>query len=235
MARRTARERLPELVDAAVRVFWRKGYRGAQMADIAREMGVSEAALYRYVQSKEGLFRLALLNPFIDDELPSGPLPLSSPPLEVTLKEISDRASTGTPPRLEEALGRRRVDDPAVELEGIVRELFELTVQTRQVADILERSAEEMPELAELMNEHLRPPLLGALTTYLERRARRGHLRTTPDARATARVLLETVTWFGRHRLSDPEGAAMTDDAAEETVVDMLVHALRPVREETSR
>ena len=52
--RQRARDRLPELVEAA-RVFTTRGYRATQMADIAKEMGVSEAALYRYVDGKEGL------------------------------------------------------------------------------------------------------------------------------------------------------------------------------------
>ena len=54
--KRDAHERLPELIAAAVRVFTREGYRAARMSAVAAEMGVSEAALYRYVDGKEGLF-----------------------------------------------------------------------------------------------------------------------------------------------------------------------------------
>ena len=43
-----------------------------------------------------------------------------------------------------------------------------------------------------------------------------------------ARFVLETISWFARHRFSDADGAAMSDEVAEETVVDGLVHALRP-------
>ena len=58
--KRDAHERLPELIAAAVRVFTREGYRLARMSDVAAEMGLSEAAIYRYVGSKEGLFVLAI-------------------------------------------------------------------------------------------------------------------------------------------------------------------------------
>jgi AcrR family transcriptional regulator len=227
--RRSARERLPELVDAAMWVFTQQGYRGSQMADIARKMGVSEAALYRYVESKEGLFHLVIRQALLLEPLAQDALPLASPPLEVTFKELQARVADahGTP-CLEAALRRRRVEDPGAELEGIVRELFSLMTRTRRGMEMIERSARELPELARLAHVEMRRPLLEALTTYLTRRAQRGGLRRTPDSAATARLVLETVSWFARHRLSDPDGRAIDDDVAEETVVDMLVHALVP-------
>ena len=46
---------------------------------------------------------------------------------------------------------------------------------------MIERSARELPELAEMVSIELRAPLLAALSGYLSRRARSGALRTTPD------------------------------------------------------
>ena len=40
--------------------------------------------------------------------------------------------------------------------------------------------------------------------------------------------MLETLTWFARHRFSDPDGAAIPADLAADTAVDALVHALVP-------
>jgi hypothetical protein len=70
--------------------------------------------------------------------------------------------------------------------------------------------------------------VLAALTAYLERRVWSGLLRQTPDPAATARLILETLTWFARHRFSDPDGAAIPYPLAEETAVDALLHALLP-------
>jgi len=42
--------------------------------------------------------------------------------------------------------------------------------------------------------------------------------------------VLETLTWFARHRFSDPYGAAIAPHVAEATVVDTLVHALVPAQ-----
>ncbi|HJZ07430.1 MAG TPA: hypothetical protein VJ283_05070, partial [Trebonia sp.] len=63
---------------------------------------------------------------------------------------------------------------------------------------------------------------------YLGCRARSGALRATPDAAATARLVLETLTWFARHRYWDPDGAAISADLAADTAVDALMHALVP-------
>ena len=93
---------------------------------------------------------------------------------------------------------------------------------------MLERSARELPEMADLLNAGIRAPILAALTEYLAARAEAGTLRRTPDTAATARLVLETLTWFARHRFSDPDGAAIPADLAADTAVDALVHALVP-------
>jgi hypothetical protein len=55
---------------------------------------------------------------------------------------------------------------------------------------------------------------------------RSGVLRSTPDAAATARLVLETLTWFARHRHWDPDGAAIPENLAADIAVDVLIHAL---------
>lgn len=227
MAQRRARDRLPELVDAAIRAFMRNGFRATQMSDIAAEMGVSEAALYRYVDGKECLFGLVVRHALFLEDLPDGPLPLASPPLQSTLGQLRDLLTPAAIPQtLGAALGRDLADDPRAELEGIVRELFSLMALTGPAMDMIERSAREMPELAQIFTVDLRRPLLAALTSYLEQRSARGLLRPTPYPDATARLVVETIAWFSRHRFSDPDGAAIPARAAEDTVVDAVLHTL---------
>ena len=226
--KRDAHERLPELIAAAVRVFTREGYRAARMSAVAAEMGVSEAALYRYVDGKESLFVLAIRHALLLEDLPAGDLPLTAVPLEDTVREVREFIAEVVPfGTLAEALAGAAAE-PAKELENIVRELYELESRTREAADMLERSARELPEMAELLNAGFRGPVLAALTQYLDSRAAAGLLRRTPDSAAAARLVLETVTWFARHRYSDPYGAAISDQQAEDTVVDALLHALMP-------
>jgi AcrR family transcriptional regulator len=230
--KRDARDRLPELIAAAVRVFTREGYRSARMSDVAAEMGLSEAAIYRYVGSKEGLFVLAIRHALLLEDLPEGDLPLSPASLTATVAEARDFIAEVVPfGTLAEAISGQaslQPGDSAAELEEILRELFQLESQTREAADMLERSARELPEMADLLHAGIRGPVLAALTEYLTGRVQAGTLRRTPDVAATARLVLETLTWFARHRFSDPDGAAIPHDVAEDTAVDALVHALVP-------
>jgi AcrR family transcriptional regulator len=49
-----------EALDAALRVFWSKGYEGASYADLTKAVGVERPALYSAFGNKEALFRQAL-------------------------------------------------------------------------------------------------------------------------------------------------------------------------------
>ena len=245
-SKRTAHERFPEVIAAAVRVFTQEGYRAARMSDVARAAGLSEAALYRYVESKEGLFVLAIRHALLLEAMPAedrdetdaddgvaGPegvrFPLKPPPLAEMISQAREFVAAEVPfGSLAAALSGPVPADPAAELETVMRELFTLESQTREAADMIERSARELPELADLLNSGLRRPVLAAMTNYLARRASTGTLRATPDTAATARLVLETLTWFARHRYLDPYGAAIPDNLAADTAVDAMIHALVP-------
>ncbi|MEU9575982.1 TetR/AcrR family transcriptional regulator [Streptomyces chilikensis] len=49
-------ERERQMMDAAVQVFGRRGYRGASMDEVAELAGVSKPLVYLYLKSKEDLF-----------------------------------------------------------------------------------------------------------------------------------------------------------------------------------
>jgi len=49
-----------QVLDAALCVFWRKGYEGASYADLTEATGVERPALYSAFGNKEALFRQAL-------------------------------------------------------------------------------------------------------------------------------------------------------------------------------
>jgi TetR/AcrR family transcriptional regulator, cholesterol catabolism regulator len=54
-ARRKRRNREAEVLEAAVEVFWRKGYSGASIQEVADHVGVLKGSLYYYISSKEDL------------------------------------------------------------------------------------------------------------------------------------------------------------------------------------
>ena len=100
--KRSAHERFPEVIAAAVRVFARDGYRSARMSGVAREAGLSEAALYRYVDGKEGLFVLAirhalLLEPLPGQVDPGSEFPLAAPSLEEMIRQAREFVAAEVP------------------------------------------------------------------------------------------------------------------------------------------
>ena len=59
-ARLSAEARRQAVLDTACGVFFRKSYRGATTAEIAREAGISEPILYRHFGSKRDLYLASL-------------------------------------------------------------------------------------------------------------------------------------------------------------------------------
>lgn len=53
-------DRKQEILDAAIRVFARKGYEKASITDIAKEINISQGLCYRYFPSKESMYDAAL-------------------------------------------------------------------------------------------------------------------------------------------------------------------------------
>jgi AcrR family transcriptional regulator len=193
------------------------------MSDVAAEAGVSQGTLYNYVESKEALFRL-LLDRGAGTPTPAPEaLPLRSPAPGALAQRMSDAiAATFALPRLDEALRARRIADPAAELAGVIAELFDRTHETRVAADVLERSARDVPELAAVFFGQVRAGLLGRLEQLMKKRMAAGHYRES-EPRILARLVIETVTTFGRHIYNDIEPSGFEAEAARTVVVETLV------------
>jgi AcrR family transcriptional regulator len=54
------------LLDAAVRVFAKRGYHGSRVGDIAEEAGVAHGLLYHYFASKEDVLRTVFRENFVE-------------------------------------------------------------------------------------------------------------------------------------------------------------------------
>jgi AcrR family transcriptional regulator len=201
------------------------------MADIAREMGVSPGSLYNYVESKEALFAWLVEHGGEPGRVAAPPrLPLPSPgpgELEARLRERLDAGFRIA--RLDAALARRRVVDARAELDGILREFWELVARTRGPIAVVERSALDLPELFAIWFAGARRAFFGRFADYVGRRASSGHFRPVADPAVAARLLVEGVVFFARHRHGDPDpGLLPGDDAVREVVIPMLVAGLIP-------
>jgi AcrR family transcriptional regulator len=207
------------------------GYRRALLTDVAARLGLSHALLYRYVESKEALFELALVyaadpSAVTPDAVPGVPRP--TPPagrvLDLVKRWAGDQARF---PLLEAAEARDHAGDAAGELAGIIGECYEFVERNRLLLALIERSALDIPELHALYFTGFRRAYVGRLADYLQRRTGTGELRPVPDAGVAARFIIESVAWFAWHRKGDPDSDTITDEQAR-TVTGLLLAAFVP-------
>lgn len=229
MPRPRPADRLPEIVAAAARAFRARGYRRTKMEDVARALGMSPGALYRYVEGKDALFHLVIESAGGHPPAPRT-LPVPNPPRADTLALLRERLEAGVRiETLEEALASPSAEDPRAELESITREMYARFEAGREAGNFVEQSAVEFPELAQIWFGEVRHAFFERAARYVASRIAAGQLRPLPDAAAAARAWIETVVFFARHRRGDPF-EKLDDAAARETVVRFVVHALLPDR-----
>ena len=78
--RLSAQDRRQAVLDTACRIFFKKSYRGATTAEIARETGITEPILYRHFGSKRDLYVACLdeawrqFREFADEALETNPV-----------------------------------------------------------------------------------------------------------------------------------------------------------------
>ena len=218
------------MLAAAARVFARTGLKQARMTDIAREMGVAHGSLYNYVESKEALFLLLVEQwggrPEL--KLEDRELPLRTPSMGYIVEQLRERVHDTFPlPALDEALKRKNVADAQAELRAIVLELFVQTERSRDGATILERSARDVPELFGLFFEQVRRDLFARLTRYVATRMTTGDFHSA-DPPTASRFIIESVTFFARHRFQDPHPQELDADTVRQTIVDLVSRSLIP-------
>lgn len=230
MPRQRSPYRFATILEAGTRVFMLRGYRRARVGLVAAEAGVSAGTLYLYFENKEALFFTVLQRAFQGAsfrEPETLPVPRLHP--GAILEYVGEWFDSEWPlPAMTTALERMRSDDPAGELEEILRELYSTVSNHRQAVRVMETCAADWPELFELHFRRLRRRVTGQLTEYLDRRASLGQLRRVPNPLAAARLIIETCTWFALDRHFAPDTDTIDDRTAELTVVNTLSRAFTP-------
>ena len=240
MVRNKTRNRLRDFVATAAQIFSQKGYRRTQMADVTSALGLSPGAIYRYLESKEALFDLAVRHALDPDyPLGDGSLPVQTPEPGATLAFLESVMAQRAEMRLlSEAVRSAEPTEIRAEFEGIIRELYSKLSQNRGGLNLIERCALDWPELAVLWFEQVRSRVIEDLERYLKARIEGNWFRPVPDTLAAARLIVEVAFAFAVHRHDDPFPTLMDEHTAEDTVVDNLLHAYllseRPVKGDPS-
>lgn len=143
-------DRRAEILEAALKVFARKGYEAATNAEIAREAGVTAAALYYYFPGKAELFRAALLS------RRSAILPLIEQ-IGAQLKEMP----------------------PQTVLPFVVQNMvqFMSDERTRAVLGIILSEGARHPELLQIWEQDAITPVSGLVFGYLQHQVEQGNIR----------------------------------------------------------
>jgi AcrR family transcriptional regulator len=233
--KRPSREdRLEDVVQAGAEVFARRGYRRTQMADVAAVMGVSPGNLYNYVDSKDALFYLVLRR-MLGERPDEQPLefPVSDARVTVTAEWVARRLDFVSDfPELERALGRRRVRDHDAEVEAVAGELFDVLSRMRLAVDMIERSLDDLPELAQVFGA-VRQELFARYQRYVAMRAKAGTIAAV-DPEAVAHLFVELCSWAARRRPNDPHAGAISGATARRTVCRFIADALAPTAARTA-
>lgn len=234
MPRQTLSQRLHEVAEASCRVFIDKGYRRTLVSDVAEELGLSQGAVYGYVESKEALFHLAMVFAISADRIRELSIPVPTPPPGGTLALLQGWAPSSGFPVLATALKRRRPPDVRVELTSVIDERYRLLEDNQRLLSLIERSAQDLPDLSDLYFQHWRRDQISDLALYIRKRVSSGHLRAVPDVPTAARFIVETIAWFAWHRKRDPDSAMISDEDARTTVTALLLAAFVPEAESGS-
>ena len=153
--RQRRRERMAnEILQAAARVFARRGFQGATVREIAEEADVAEGTIYNYFESKEDL--LIQLPHLVDHPL-----------LEMAYSDA----------QLDRALESSELDD-----ETLIKQMLQESLENlRKHVDIFKIMMTSLPVTEpDVQERYLRTIILqiaGVLETYLRRRMEEGRFR----------------------------------------------------------
>ncbi len=125
-------------LEAAMLLFWERGYEGTSMADLTEAMGLSPSSIYAAFGDKEALFSLAVKR-YMDSRAQYATRALEEPTLERVIRALFDNTvafltTPGHPPTcmtLAGAMGCSVDATPARDLMTEIRKQNEVAIRER--------------------------------------------------------------------------------------------------------
>jgi AcrR family transcriptional regulator len=190
--------RRQHILDAAIRVFDAKGFRGATIRDIATEAGVSDGTVYNVFANKEALL-LAILEPLL---VSSSPMPLPSP-----------TAGAIDPTTLLQAMLAARWRSLTPETLAMMRTIWSEALTNR--------------ELASLYLDQILTPTLQTPAPLFHELAKSGAIGAT-DVPLTLRIIVAAFLGLALMKLLGDETLEHQSGDIPSGLADMLLNGLLP-------
>jgi len=152
-------------------------------------------------------------------------LPVKVSGLEDTVAVIGNLISRDRLwPILQAAAKATTPADVKIEARAIAGELYDAISTRAPLISLLDRCAQDIPELADIFDRRIRHRLMSDLVTWVIRRGLiRGAKRT--DSEALARGAMEAIAWLAKTRLQDRTAAAIAEDQARDAAVQIFANA----------
>lgn len=215
------------LVSTGLDTFLRRGYRRTRVVDIARAAGVAPGTVYLYVAGKEALFELALRVAFDEADALAVETPYAPATGDWVARIWAPFMARDPLGGLRHALARAPSRVPPDEWPILVRDVWNWMSRYWRALALIERCADDWPELGLLFYQQFRRQALDLLATYIARRAAAGVFRDDLDPPVAARVVVETLAWFAMHRRRDRDAADLEGHDVGRTLLAMLDGAVR--------
>ncbi len=178
-----------ELLEAALRVFNRKGYDASRTREIAKEAGVSEATLFKHFRTKRHILT-ALMQPFL--------ITVVKPIMLASVKALVHTHKAGS-------------------LEAVLREIMQDRIKLfRDRAPLITTlmlEAAHHPDLLDVVRTQVIPEIVEVLDTVLSTARERGEARDI-DKRLFARAFMSLLVGHVALRGLFPEQLGGDDDDA---------------------
>lgn len=231
MPRRRPPQRIDHIADAATEVFISQGYGPAKITQIAHRAKVGPGTIYLYAQGKEALFDLALRRAFEDASVWSMSLPHPNPsPGAVADALWRCLQHAAHFPQLWLATDSPAPRDIEPEVTGILQELYAWLARYRRGIKLVERSALDWPDVAQVFYRRFWRGGVRRLADYLQRRGKEGALPRRGDPLAAAHLVIESLTWMAVHREWTADAGHLSSDGALEIALAMMVPAVLGAR-----
>jgi len=214
-------EKIETICSQAEWYYIRAGYHNTQISNIAKSAGVAVGSIYTIFTGKKALFQYVLLRVFhIQHKIMGGKgLPIEEISQDVFMKEIRTC--------IDEVI-KFGLTEPSVlpSFEEFIASVFDMMDAYGPAFLIFERNQMDFEKMCSIYAER-RLEFIKYFQECIVEFQKRGEVRELDDLYYHARLMIETISWWGMHVRYDIRDIVVSQDISRRVVIDALLHAYR--------